>query len=228
MRETRIENEKASEMRHDQPQNPGDDPAPTPEKKPWPMSRVLAAIVVFVVCYTLIMIYFRKETDMFYPYEEAQAEVLGNLLSSEGWEPLPEAYTVPEFRLSAGELGLTPREIALYETEDAIGLEIGEHATTPLVLDGVSGPAALAAGEPYQAELRWEEKEEAAYPDKLNFYKRNREIIIFPPHGRIRPVESAEPVTRFLIPPEQLSAGDYTVFLYTEDGLQGWNLTIEE
>lgn len=215
-------------MNKDQPRNAGAGPAPSQEKKPWPMSRVLFAIVVFVICYTLIMTYFRKETDMFYPYEEAQAEVLGNLLSSEGWEPLPEAYTIPEFRNSPEELGLGPLEVLPHEAESAIGLEIGEHSSTPLILAGVNGPGTLAPGEPYQAEIRWEEKEEDAYPRDLNFYRRNNEIIIFPPHGRIPPVDSAEPLTRFLIPPEQLAAGDYTIFLYTEDGLRGWNLTVEE
>ena len=206
-------------------------PEPGTEKTPWPMSRVLLVIVAFVVLYTLVMIYFRKETDMFYPYEEAQAEVLGNLLRSEGWEPLPEAYIISEFRVPDEELNLRDQGVTLYgkeETEGTIGLEIGEHSSTPLTLAAVRAPDVLAAGQPYQAELRWEEKEDRAYPQGLNFFIRNREIIIFPPHGRIRAIEDAAPATRFLIPPEQLPAGDYRFFLYTEEGLRGWQAAVEE
>jgi hypothetical protein len=165
---------------------------------------------------------------MFYPYEEAQAEVLGNLLSSEGWQPLPEAYTIPEFRSSADELGLDPREVVAHDPESALGLAIGEHSSTPLALEGVNAPGTIAAGQPYQAEIHWQGNENEAYPANLNFYMRGDQIAIFPPHGRIAPEEGAEPITRFLIPPEQLPAGDYTVFLYTEEGLRGWNLTVEE
>jgi hypothetical protein len=192
------------------------------------MSRVLLAIVAFVVFYTLVMIYFRKETDMFYPYEEAQAEVLGILLRAEGWEPLPEAYIISEFRVSDEELGLREQEISTFDKEETIGLEIGEHSTTPLTLAAVRAPDTLAAGAPYQAEILWEVKEDGAYPQGLNFFIRDREIIIFPPHGRIRAVENAVPATRFLIPPENLEPGEYLIFLYTGDGLRGWRTTVEE
>jgi hypothetical protein len=215
-------------MNQDEPKQPGAAPGTPPEKTPWPMSRVLLAIVAFVVFYTLVMIYFRKETDMFYPYEEAQAEVLGILLRAEGWEPLPEAYIISEFRVSDEELGLREQEISTFDKEETIGLEIGEHSTTPLTLAAVRAPDTLAAGAPYQAEILWEVKEDGAYPQGLNFFIREREIIIFPPHGRIRAVENAVPATRFLIPPENLEPGEYLIFLYTGDGLRGWRTTVEE
>ncbi len=215
-------------MKQDPPPTPESPGTPVPMKKPWPLYRVFLAIAVFVVGYTFIMVFFRKETPMFYPYEEAQAEVLGNLLRSEGWEPLPEAYVIGEFRASREEIGLGARELLTFDAEETIGLEIGEHSTTPLVLAGVESPAALALGEPLQAEIHWEEKEEKTYPQTLSFYKRDGEILVFPPHGRIKPAVNAEARTRFLIPPEQLPSGDYTVYLYTEDGLRGWEFSVQE
>ncbi len=202
--------------------------ASVPEKKPWPLSRVVLAIAVFVVCYTLIMVFFRKETPMFYPYEEAQAEVLGNLLRADGWEPLPEAYVIREFRVPREELELIDLTPTAFDTEDTIGLEIGEHSTTPLNMESIKAPESISIGEPYQAEIHWREKEERAYPNILNFYVRGGEILIFPPHGRIRPTEHSEPLTRFLIPPEQFTVGEHTLYVYTEEGLRGWNLIVEE
>lgn len=192
------------------------------------MTRVFLAIIVFIVAYTMIMVFFRKETPMFYPYEEAQAEVLGHLLSSEDWEPLPEAYVVGDFRALREEAGLSSQTLASFDPEETIGLEIGEHSTTPLVLESIDAPSTLSAGDPYLAEVHWQDKEDRAYPRTLSFYKRGGEILIFPPHGRIKPVEDAEPLTRFLIPPEQLAPGDYTVYLYTEEGLRGWAFSVEE
>lgn len=201
---------------------------PLPEKKPWPISWVILSILAFMIFYTLIMAFFRKQQDPFFPFEEAQSSQMAPLLKSEGWEIFTGAMLTGSFRENP-RFVFSPREgIELQSTEASALVEVTlDDPHIPLLLDSVIAPTSIRADEPYQAELHWVPTDPFEHPARLYFFTRDDNIIILPPHGRGRQTaEATETPTYLFIPPEHLAPGTYFFHFYSEGSFSSWELTV--
>lgn len=197
-----------------------------PEKKPWPMSWVLISIFCFIAFYTLIMAFFRKQEDPFFPYEESLASHITPLLEAENWKPFTQAFLSGEFRQSDT---FSPRESIipnLIPQENLLEITI-EAPPYTLLLEEILAASVLQPGEPYQAEIRWQPHEEFSLPRRLHFYRRDREILIIPPYSRGRETDSDSPRSFLFINPDALDPGEYTVYFLLDENLRKWSFRVD-
>lgn len=200
---------------------------PTPEKKPWPISWVILSILAFMVFYTLIMAFFRKQQDPFFPFEEAQSSQMAPLLKGEGWEVFRGPVLTGSFR-EGERFVFSPRfPQVLEETslEDMVEVSLDD-APIPLHLEAVIAAPAIRADEPYQAELHWAPSDPFERPARLYFFQRDDDILILPPHGRGRQTDDPETPTYLFVRPDHLSPGTYRFHFYAEGRLTSWSLTV--
>src|SRR5690625_5246980 len=157
----------------------------SPPRKPWPMYRVVIAILLFISLYTFVSIRFRKEEAAHLPYESMR-ERSGEALQRVGWRPFPNAYGIaadaPEFRAIAGKLPTEekPSEI-FFEKLDRQNPKVSEwSAEIPSFEQGeqlqrIEAPESVSAGDPYFARLFWEAPEKFRMPQLIVFQRERSE-----------------------------------------------------
>ncbi|MFZ9683502.1 MAG: hypothetical protein ACO3DQ_09925 [Cephaloticoccus sp.] len=64
-------------------------PAPLPPQRPWPMGRVAAAIVVFIIGYTFVTLHYRKPNRAYEPYNDLKTRGQTHNLLTAGFQRVP-------------------------------------------------------------------------------------------------------------------------------------------
>ncbi|MCH8474184.1 MAG: hypothetical protein LAT55_03040 [Opitutales bacterium] len=189
------------------------------------MSWVLISILCFIAFYTLIMAFFRKQEDPFFPYEESMASHITPLLEAENWEPFTQAFLTGEFRESDSFSPRIPIIPTIVPQEELLEITI-EAPPYTLLLDEIKAAPTIQSGEPYQAEIRWEPHEDFSLPRRLHFYRRDREFLIIPPYSKGRETDNESPQSFLFINPDALAPGEYTLYFLIDDNLREWSFRV--
>lgn len=199
------------------------------------MRWTVLAIAIFVVLYTLVSFFFRKENAAHLPYEEAQIRG-GRALQEAGWEPFPNAYGIagdspqlsrlpsdPENTLPSGKVPFEvidrrDERVAAW-TEHLPPLEQGEQVRR------VEAPPRIQQGQPYLARIFWEAPHDFRSPQLVVFRRDNRILVV--PRAPERFAGGSPESTVLIIPPEAIEPGQYEVFLSTKGRVNRWTFRAE-
>ncbi len=153
--------------------------AARPTPKPWPMKWIIAAIVVFVVGYTVVNLYFRKPGKAYRPYQDANDRATTARLLAAGWHKLPldtrrplekPALEAPAAPISHGAVGL--------------GLDFAPNfAEAPKLLasiDKVTAPAEVARGQDYSLHFTASVTDQHLQLGELTLYQRGNDLVLVP------------------------------------------------
>ena len=192
------------------------------------MKWVVAAIVVFVVGYTLVNIYFRKPGRAFRPYEDMNKRATTARLLSAGWQKLPVDLTRP---LEKPGFGITA---SVARAGSGLGSELdaalAEKPTLPSSIDRVAAPESIARGENYPVHFTASLADQRLQLGRVEALRRNNEIVLVPVLERL---PGNNLLSRWkdadycaLVPTDRLEPGRYTVRLTATGPALQWTMLV--
>ncbi len=212
---------------------PETDPVPPPERKPWPMSWVVIAIVAYIVIYTSINLGFRKPGPGHEPAAEARAHRRHFIQASmSGWTrygvhfgmPAPEPGADAEISRQA-----TPENLAEAVPVDLTMIFPGKpsmHAAPA----SIRAPAVLPADGVLRVQLHFGDLSSPASFGEALAYARDQHLRLFLQDEERTPVDEdpvpAAPEMEIHLPARVLAAGDWQVTLYTKDVIFNWGFVV--
>ena len=150
-----------------------------PSPKPWPMKWVVAAILVFVVGYTLVNIFFRKPGRPHEPYEDMNNRVTNRRLLDAGWQRVALQTRRPVEK--PGGVG------ALAEVRrgaNGLGVEFSRAFAVapalPASIDRVTAPTAIAQGVDCTVYFTASLGDQKKQLGDITLYRRGQELVFVP------------------------------------------------
>ena len=143
------------------------------------MKYIMAAILVFVVGYTLVNFYFRKPGRGFRPYEDMNSRATTARLLAAGWQKLPVDTRRPTEKPAVDDV---PAPV----TREAAGLgtdlesKFAEKPGLLASIDRVVAPASVARGGEYSAYFTATLPTQKAQIGDLALYRRDHELVLIP------------------------------------------------
>ena len=142
------------------------------------MKWVVAAIVVFMVGYTLVNLYYRKPGRGYRPYQDAQDRATTARLLNAGWHKVPAEFGRPIDKPSV--------DAAANVTRAAVGLgadlapNFAEAPKLLATIDRVVAPRTVARGETYQAFFTATLVDQKAQLGEVALFQKGRELVLIP------------------------------------------------
>lgn len=194
------------------------------------MKWIVAAILVFVVGYTVVNIYFRKPGQAYRPYQDAQDRATTARLLAAGWQKVAlESRRPVEKPATAEPLAAITREIA------GLGPDLQDKfAEQPRLfdtIDRVTAPAAVARGADYSFFFTASLTDQKLQLGELSLYRRDREFVLVPSEEKLpgqqlmsRWNDSTYAVT---FSTAGLAPGRYTVRIVARGPAAAWSFTVQ-
>lgn len=191
---------------------------PALNRKPWPMRRVIIAVVIFIVPYTWITFHFRKPNPAHLPYEDNKEQANVNRLLAEGYQ----RWRV-EALLVRGEAGFMGVETGAAREGFPVRLEDTLVERPPMArrIVGLEAPAVLEAGEPWRLRFGIEHEDARVGVVGAEFFWRGSEVVVVPRLGRTGAAER-EGRVELTLPAGRLPTGELRVHLVAEEGTRTW------
>lgn len=201
-----------------------------PPPKPWPMKWVVAAILVFVVGYTLVNVYFRKPGRGFRPYEDMNRRATTARLLAAGWQKMPV-----EERRPAEKPAVDDPPAAVTRAAVGLGYDLeGKFAEKPGLLasiDRVVAPATVPHGSNYTAYFTVTLPTQKAQVGDVALYRKGHELVLLP---STEPLPGRGLMSRWddatycvSIPTANLPAGRYQMRIVSKGPAAAWSFTVK-
>ena len=194
------------------------------------MKWIVAAIVVFIVGYTLVNVYYRKPGPGYRPYQDAQDRATTARLLAAGWQKMPVDARRPAER---PEMSDPPAAV----TRDFPGLGAdleSRFATKPRLLatiDKVVAPATVARGTNYAAYFTASLGELKEQVGDLALYRKGNELVLIP---STEPLPGKELKSRWndstywvSFPTTNLLPGRYDMRIVAKGRALTWGFTVK-
>jgi hypothetical protein len=192
------------------------------------MKWIVAAIVVFVVGYTLVNIYYRKPGRAFRPYEDMNNRATTARLLQAGWQKLPVEVSrpldKPGFSLTATVAraghGLGPELEAAFAEKPVLFTSI----------DHVTAPESVARGATCAIHFTASLTDQHLQLGRIEALRRGQEIVLVP---TLEKLPGKNLLSRWkdadycaLVPTERLEPGRYTVRLAATGPAMQWTMLV--
>lgn len=210
------------------------------ERRPWPMTWVVAAIAAYVVLYTAINLGFRKPGPAHEPAAEAQARQESFVQATmHGWTryavklaPVPLASAEPSADVSIARVSRAP---APDDLARAVPLELTLiFPGKPSMHDApevVTAPARVPVNGTWRIQLQFgaPTADAHAFGEALA-YAKDHHLRLFLQDERRTPIgmtpTPAAAALELSLPPGVLPAGDWHATLYTKDAIFTWAFAV--
>jgi len=201
---------------------------PTP--KPWPMKWIVAAIIVFVIAYTVVNLLFRKPGRAYRPYQDAQDRATTARLLAAGWHKLPV-----DTRRPAEKPATDDAPAAITRDFPGLGSELTDKFAEPpkllATIDRVIAPATVAQGASYSLYFTASHVEQRAQVGELALFHRGNELVLIPTTeglpgpGLMSRWSDSTYCTTF--PTAALPPGRYTARIVARGPAASWTFTVK-
>jgi len=154
-------------------------PSRRPAPKPWSMKWIIAAIIVFVIGYTLVNLYFRKPGRAYRPYQDAQDRATTARLLAAGWQKMPVDTRRPAEKPA-------PEDSPAAVTRDFPGLgsdleaKFAEKPKLLATIDSAIPPSAVGRGGEYAMYFTASLTDLKAQVGEITLYRRGNELVLIP------------------------------------------------
>lgn len=194
------------------------------------MKWIVAAIVVFVVGYTLVNFLYRKPGPAYRPYQDAQDRATVARLLAAGWHKLPVDTRRPVERP-----GSTEAPAAISREFPGLGSDLtGKFAEAPKLLasiDSVVAPATVTHGADYSLYFTASLADQRAQFDQLTLFQRGNELVLIP---TIENLPGPALMSRWsdasygtTFPTTSLPPGRYTARIVARGPAAAWTFTVK-
>ncbi|MDI1337839.1 MAG: hypothetical protein PSU94_16790 [Lacunisphaera sp.] len=194
------------------------------------MKYIVAAIVVFVVGYTLVNVYFRKPGRGFRPYEDMNSRATTARLLAAGWQKLPV-----EARRPVEKPAVDDAPAAVTRAAVGLGADLESmFAEKPKLLasiERVVAPAAVPRGSDYYAYFTATLPTQKALIGDLALYRKGNELVLIP---STEPLPGKDLMSRWddstyhiSIATEKLPTGRYQMRIVAKGPAAAWSFNIK-
>ena len=193
------------------------------------MKWIVAAIVVFVVGYTLVNFYFRKPGPAYRPYQDAQDRATTARLVAAGWQKIAVDIRRPVENPSAA---ATPAAIS----RDYIGVgadldeKFAEKPKLLATIDKVVSPSAVEHDKDYSLYFTGSLTDLKAQVGDLTLYRKGNQLVLIP---SIEPLPGHDLMSRWTdsnywvnFPTTNLPPGRYEMRIVANGPAAVWNFVI--
>jgi hypothetical protein len=200
-----------------------------PPQKPWSMKWIVAAIVVFVVGYTLVNIYYRKPGPAFRPYEDMNNRATTARLLAGGWQKLPVELSRPVAKPGLGLHASTSRAAAGLGPE--LEAAFAEKPLLPASVERATAGTHAERGRDYLVHFTATLGDQHLQVGAVEALLRDREIVLIPTLERL---PGKELLSRWndadylaALATARLAPGRYTVRLAARGPALQWTLEVQ-
>lgn len=204
------------------------------QRRPWPMKWVVLAILVFVVGYTLVMVFFRKPGRAYRPYQDSVDRATVARLLDSGFQrfALETERPADPGRLQV----LNGAPAARFATapgglSSELDAAILEKPLLAASYASLSAPASGSAAKPYALLFDANLSDNKRVVSGVLLYRRQQEVFIVPVFERLGGELQArwrESVVLARIPAGSLPAGRYQMTLVGEKNSLTWTAELRQ
>jgi hypothetical protein len=193
------------------------------------MKWIVLSIVVFVVIYTVVNIYYRKQGPAYRPYQDAQDRATTARLLAAGWHKIPLETRRPVEKPDAdGAAAKITREIAGLGPD--LESKFAEKPKLVSTIDRAAAPASVAHGGDYSIYFTVGIPSQKAQVGDLSLYQRGNELVLIP---SVEKLPGKDLMTRWddanycvTFSTTTLPAGRYTVRIVAQAPAAAWSFDV--
>lgn len=200
-------------------------PAPSKDRKPWPMKWVVLAIVVFVPLYTFLTLHFRRKDPSFVPYQDMRDRADVIRLLGAGYQRVTADASRPAEPIGPGD----PTSPAPGGLPPVLARTLIESPLLPETIGAVSAAPTAASAIDYRIGLTYTLADNKRQLSGAHLYERAGELVIvadFEKIGGELLARTREGSALITIPPGSIRPGTYRVTLVGERESRSWSLRV--
>jgi hypothetical protein len=204
---------------------------PPPERKPWPMKWVVAAILLFIAVYTPVTLLYRKPGKAFEPYQDTKDRANTGRLLNAGYQRVALGFARPTdpARTGAAGGGAAAISSSLGGLPEGLAAALVDAPVRPVSIDSVTAAASAPAGQPYLIQFTATLADIKQQPAGGLLYRRGQELVVVPTTETLTGTllaRDAAPVVLLSVPAGSLPAGAYRVTLAGSRTARTWALQV--
>lgn len=197
-------------------------------KKPWPMKRVVIAIIAIIVPYTFLTLYYRKPGRANEPYHDLKNQaVTKRLLDMEYRRVALDAMRPASHPAGAADQALT--SVAAGGLPADLKDALIDAPRLPLSIDQVWASRSTTAGTPYPIQFTCSLADFKEQLSGASLYLKDDELVLVPAFEQLNgnlAARARESTVQITIPPSLLKPGKYAVTLIGARASRMWMLQV--
>ncbi len=199
-----------------------------PTREPWSMKWIALAIVVFVVGYTLVNIFYRKQGPAYRPYQDAQDRATTARLVAAGWQKITVDTRRPAEKPDIAQPAATHRDYLGVGPD--LDSKFAEKPRLLATIDKVTAPTSVVQGMNYMLYFTASVDELTTQVGDMAIYRKANQLVLIP---TIESLPGKELMSRWndsnywvSIPTNNLPPGDYEMRIVAKGPALVWNFTV--
>lgn len=195
---------------------------------PW----IVAAIVLFILAYTVLRLHYGKRGKPFEPYYDLGAQAATRRLLEFGYQRIPVDIERPADPLPPARLAATAAVVvnALGGLPEELGGALAIRPSLPAAIGSVTAPREAAPTGAYRLQFTCAQPDYKTQIHGALLYRKDRQLYLLPDFEKMSGqllARSRESVVLASFPTQGLKPGRYTVTLCGSRISKSWGFTIE-
>ncbi len=206
--------------------------AARPPPRPLPMPWIVAAIVLFILGYTVLRLHYGKRGKPFEPYHDLGEQAATQRLLGLGYQRIPVDIERPADPLPPARLAPVAAEVvaALGGLPEELGGALGFKPALPAAISSVTAPPEAAPAGTYRLQFTCAQPDYKTQIHGAFLYRKDRQLFLLPDFEKMSGqllARSKESVVLASFPTQSLKPGRYTVTLCGGRTSKSWAFTVK-
>ena len=195
---------------------------------PW----IVAAIVLFILGYTVLRLHYGKRGKPFEPYHDIGEQASTQRLLGLGYQRIPVDIERPADPLPAARLAPAAAAVvnALGGLPEELGGALATRPALPAVIGSVTAPLEVAPTDTYRLQFTCAQPDYKTQIHGAFLYRKDRQLFLLPDFEKMPGqllARSRESVVLASFPTQSLKPGRYTVTLCGGRTSKSWGFTVK-
>ena len=195
---------------------------------PW----IVAAIVLFILGYTVLRLHYGKRGKPFEPYHDIGEQASTQRLLGLGYQRIPVDIERPADPLPAARLAPAAAAVvnALGGLPEELGGALATQPALPAVIGSVTAPLEVAPAGTYRLQFTCAQPDYKTQIHGAFLYRKDRQLFLLPHFEKMSGqllARSKESVVLASFPTQSLKPGRYTVTLCGGHTSKSWGFTVK-
>jgi len=195
---------------------------------PW----IVAAIVLFILGYTVLRLHYGKRGKPFEPYHDIGEQASTQRLLGLGYQRIPVDIERPADPLPAARLAPAAAAVvnALGGLPEELGGALATRPALPAVIGSVTAPLEVAPTDTYRLQFTCAQPDYKTQIHGAFLYRKDRQLFLLPHFEKMSGqllARSKESVVLASFPTQSLKPGRYTVTLCGGHTSKSWGFTVK-
>jgi hypothetical protein len=206
--------------------------AARPPPRTLPMPWIVAAIVLFILGYTVLRLHYGKRGKPFEPYHDIGEQASTQRLLGLGYQRIPVDIERPADPLPAARLAPAAAAVvnALGGLPEELGGALATRPALPAVIGSVTAPLEVAPTDTYRLQFTCAQPDYKTQIHGAFLYRKDRQLFLLPHFEKMSGqllARSKESVVLASFPTQSLKPGRYTVTLCGGHTSKSWGFTVK-